>query len=393
MPSHKSSAARVMGAFVLHALTVATLISRLPEVQASLGLSEGAFGLALLGTPTGVVTGSLLAARMVDRYGPRRLVIYGMPISGGIAALALWPVNVVMLALMLFAFGLSFASCNVAVNVEADRFEAAEGRRIMSRCHGWWAVGFLVLTLSTAGLIRAGVTPVQQAMTMTLLLAVLAPLIMHGHPVSLPRKKETSGNRRFALPAKSTLLVGGFAFAAIILEGTSRNWAVIYVRDVFGPVEWVAAMALPAFVATQTLGRFAGDTLVERFGDVAVARALSIVLLAGVAVVAFAPGLIVAMVGFALVGLGVSMSLPQALSASARLGDRPAAEGVAAFSTLSTMIAFLGPPLFGLSAQMLGLQAAFALFLPLPLIAIVFARYLTEEAPVARSRKDKTAAG
>ena len=393
MPAGQSSAIRVMAAFVLHALTVATLISRLPEVQAALSLSEGAFGLALLGTPTGVVTGSMLAARMVDRYGPRKLVIFGMPLSGGIAALALWPVNGVVLAFMLFAFGFSFAACNVAVNVEADRFEAARGKRIMSRCHGWWAVGFLVLTLMTAGLIRVGVTPVQQALAMTLLLAVLAPLSMHGHLVSLPRQKETSGNRRFALPAKSTLLIGAFAFAAIILEGTSRNWAVIYVRDLFGPAEWLAAMALPAFVATQTLGRFAGDTLVERFGDVTVARLLSVVLLAGVIVVAFAPGLVTAMIGFALIGLGVSMALPQSLSASARMGDRSASDGMAAFATLSTMIAFMGPPLFGVSAEFLGLQTAFALFIPLPLIAIVYARYLADGGAPAGARKDEPATG
>ena len=75
------------------------------------------------------------------------------------------------------------------------------------------------------------------------------------------------------------------------------------------------------------------------------------------------------------------------------MGDRSASDGMAAFATLSTMIAFMGPPLFGVSAEFLGLQTAFALFIPLPLIAIVYARYLADGGAPAGARKDEPATG
>ena len=369
------AAGRVMAAFALHSMTVGTLFARLPEVQRELALSEATFGLVLLGMPVGVLLGSILIGPLVEKWGPKRLMLYGMPLIASLVILVGISTSAAMLTAAMFIFGFAFATSNVAINVEADRVEASEGRRIMSRCHGWWALGFLATTLVSAGLIRVGVTPLGQFIGLTVLMALLISAFLIPLPVSKARATE-GASRRFALPGMNTLLIGAFALGAILLEGTTRSWAVIYVRDVFGAADWLAAYALPAIVVTQTAGRFAGDTLVERWGDVAVARVLMLVLLVGTAVVVFAPWISVVMLGFALVGLGVSIALPQSFSAAARLGDRPAAENMAAFSTISVLIGFVGPPLFGFAAEWFGLRAAFALFIPLPLISLAFARYL-----------------
>ena len=83
-----------------------------------------------------------------------------------------------------------------------------------------------------------------------------------------------------------------------------------------------------------------------------------------------------ALAGFALIGLGISTVQPQAMSAVARLGDRPSSKNVAAFSTLQTLLSFVAPPLFGLVASRYGVRASFAMLLPLPVFALAFARFL-----------------
>src|SRR5690606_29148945 len=40
-------------------------------------------------------------------------------------------------------FSAVFAVTNVAMNVEADRVEAATGKRLMNTCHGLWSIGQL----------------------------------------------------------------------------------------------------------------------------------------------------------------------------------------------------------------------------------------------------------
>jgi MFS family permease len=86
----------------------------------------------------------------------------------------------------------------------------------------------------------------------------------------------------------------------------------------------------------------------------------------------------VAFAGFALLGFGVASAFPQALSAAARLGDRPAAENVAALSLMNSIVLFLTPPLIGFAASQWGIRAAFALFLPFAALAILLAGNLAE---------------
>ncbi len=187
--------------------------------------------------------------------------------------------------------------------------------------------------------------------------------------------------RRLALPTVGVVLVMGFALSGIVLEGSARNWSVIYLRDDFAVAAWVSTLALPAFVATQTIGRFLADPLIDRHGPVYVALATSVISALGLGLAVATARVPLALAGFAVLGLGISTVQPQAMSAVARLGDRPSSENVAAFATLLTMVNFVAPPLFGFVASRYGVRVPFAMLLPLPLIALAFARFLEPRRP------------
>ncbi|MNY75689.1 hypothetical protein D3C86_2150430 [compost metagenome] len=55
--------------------------------------------------------------------------------------------------------GVGFSLTNIAMNVEADRVEAATGARVMNTCHGAWSVGFLLTSLLGATLRGLDVSP------------------------------------------------------------------------------------------------------------------------------------------------------------------------------------------------------------------------------------------
>jgi MFS family permease len=203
---------------------------------------------------------------------------------------------------------------------------------------------------------------------------------------SPPRHHAGGGRpRRFALPSAATFLIAAYALSGIWMEGTTRNWSIIYMRDVFSAVDWKAALSLPAIVSMQTLGRFMADWWMDRYGVVPVSRALTLVSLAGLGIIAFSESTGFALAGFALIGLGISTVHPQAISAAARWGDRPASENVAAFSTVQTLIIFMSPPIFGLVAAQFGLRVSFMLLLPMPLLALYFARFLTHGDKAAKT--------
>lgn len=375
-----------MVVFFLHAMVVGGLFSRIPEIQKGLGLSETTFGLALMGLPAGVFFGSPLVSQIIERLGPRRTLMLLVPVFGASPLLVALASGAQTLFAALAVLGLALTISNIAMNVEADRIEADTGSRIQNRCHGAWGLGVLFISASGAGAIAAGISPLAFYGAMFVAILVIGLVIIRRIVASPPRQHSGSPNpRRFAMPTMGSFLVMGFAFSGVWLQGATNNWSVIYLRDALGAVEWLAATALPVIVGTLTLGRFLADGWVDRYGVVLVSRILAVVSFAGLALIVFAPTITVALAGCALIGLGVSTVYPQAISAAAQWGDRPATENVAAFSSLQTLVAFASPPIFGIIAGELGLRAAFALILPFPLVALYFARYLASR-PTAAAR-------
>jgi len=368
-------AVRIMAAFALHASSAGGVYVRLPEIQAALDISEGVYGLVLLGMPLGVLIGSLTVPQRIERFGPRRLIAFGVVVATAVQMLLALAGSAVLLAATLFAYGFVFAGANVSVNVEANRFDAATGSQIMSRCHGWWAVGFLATSLAAAGLLRLGVSPFAQFAGHAVLMGLLTAWLVLPMRESI-RLGSAERARRFAWPGRGVILIGGWALAGILMEGVVRGWLVIYVRDSFGAPETLAALALPAVLLTQTAGRFLADGLIARSGIVAIARWSSAILGLGTIAIVVAPGVPLALAGCLLIGFGIAITMPQAFAAAARQPDRSSAESVAAFATLATLVSFMGPPLFGGLAASIGLRAAFALVLPLTLVAFAMSSVL-----------------
>lgn len=359
-----SPTARIMAAFVLHATTVGGLFVRLPEIQKALGISEGVYGLVLLAMPVGVLLGSILIPRQIESFGARLLIAVGLVVSTVLQVVLALAVDPVSLAAALFVYGLFFAAGNVSVNVEANSHEAATGAVIMSRCHGWWALGFLAMSLIAVGIVRMDIAPVWQfaghAVAMALLVSILI-LPMTDRPPA----EGAAPARRFAIPGAAVLLIGAWALPGILLEGTTRAWIVIYLRDSYGASDALAALGLPAVVLTQTVFRFAGDGLIARFGVAPVSRLSAVVMAAGVALIVLSPVVPLVLLGCLLIGAGIAITMPQAFAAAARVPGRPSAESVAAFAALATLVNFTGPPVFGALAELIGLAAAFGLVLPL----------------------------
>jgi MFS family permease len=372
-----SPRARIIATFALHALSQGGLFSRIPDIQQNLQLNEAALGLALLGQPVGAIATFLFASAVLEKVGTRRILMLAIPLlSATVMLIGLAP-NALVLGLGFVCYGVLFGLSNIAMNVEADRVEAQSGSRVMNTCHGVWSLGLLGATLIGTLARGAGISP-------GLHFALMVPLIVAGTalvvwPMSpAPPRAHTGGavRGRIALPTLMTLILVGFAIAGALLEGALRNWSVIFMRDSFSAPAWVDTLTLPAFLIAQTAGRLQADRLITRFGPVAVARTLLAVALIGLVLVVLSPNLVVALIGFAMVGFGICVSFPLTTSAAARLGDRPASENVAAL-TLVTQITILGAPaLLGYVATAYGIRLTFAILLPFVLVALYLARYL-----------------
>ena len=369
-----SRRAAIQVAFFVQAVGAGGLFPRIPDIQASLQLDEGGLGLLLMAPAIGALLSFLFASSLLERFGTRMMLIAAIP-GNGLAAVFLAASPTPSPAFVaLFFFGIFFAFSNVAMNVEADRVEAASGARIMNRCHGLWGFGMLVAALIGTMARGIPISPLAQfgLMLPCVSLAVFFVLV----PMQAAPERQHSGTRtkrKLVRPSMATLALVGFGSLASLTEGTVRNWSVIFMRDSFSAPEWIDTLTLPAFLLMLSLGRMMGDGWAERFGPLRTAMVMISVAFAGLCMVVASPNLATALTGFGLMGVGICVVYPLTITAAASLGDRPASENVAAFTLINALLMLAAPPLIGLVAENLGIRMSFGMLAPLFLISLVLA--------------------
>jgi MFS family permease len=150
----------IVAIFAFHGVVDGTFFSRLADLQAATGLGDGSLGLALSGLPIGMFFGCQMASRPIEEAGVRNVLSVALPLAAaGPMLTALLASGGVSFFLLLLIQGAALAAVNVAMNVEADRIEAADERRILNRCHASWALGFAVAGLAGTGAVAIGVPP------------------------------------------------------------------------------------------------------------------------------------------------------------------------------------------------------------------------------------------
>ncbi|MBE0578245.1 MFS transporter [Devosia sp.] len=356
---------RIVALFFVHALTVGAIHTRIPDVQLQIGLSEAQLGLVLMGQPLGALSMFLFSSRIIERFGPRLVILALLPLAAVSAALVTVMLNPVAMFVLLAFNGVSFSLTNIAINVEADRIEAASGARIMNTCHGVWSVGFLLTSLLGAALRGLDVAAAVHLWLLAPVVIGMMLLVVLPMPITPPRAHAGDNRRRLAWPTLATMGLVAFGLGAGLTEGAARAWSIIYLRDSFEVAAWVESLALPALLATMALGRLLADRFIDRHGPVRVARVLAAIAIAGMVLLVASPNAWTALAGFGLVGIGICVLYPLMLSAAARLGDRPASQNVAATTLIFQLVNLGAPVLIGAMAQGFGIRMAFAMLLPL----------------------------
>jgi predicted MFS family arabinose efflux permease len=267
---------------------------------------------------------------------------------------------------------MSFSVVNVAMNVEADRIEAALGRRIMSRCHGYWSLGFLATAL-------VGVAATWTGMSAQAHLGLIVPIVILGVVIAVLPLSESQARRHSGASQKSvvtwpslaSLGIVCFGLLGSVVQSGTQNWSVIYMRQSFEMPDWMDALTIPAFLVALTFGRLSGDRWLDRWGALKLGGALFAAALLGVLIVILSPSYWLALMGFAFMGLGVSIIFPMMVTAAAALGDRAASANVATV-TMSTGIGVLiVAPIMGYVADTFSVRIAFAALLPVYLLALL----------------------
>ncbi|WP_233280518.1 MFS transporter [Devosia rhizoryzae] len=376
----------VMLVFFLQPIAFGSWLPRIPEVQAALGLGPAALALALLGLPCGTLITLPFAGPLVGRIGARTAIIAGFilySLAVGLPVLAPDPI-LLFVALMLAGSAISFVE--LGLNVQADLVEKASGKLIMNTAHGCWSLGIMAGSLIGSGFAAIDLAPAIAVPLVAFLVLPLALLTGYALP-KLSDAPHSGEEKRSAWSLPSPALVGIclFVFGITMTEGAMADWSAIFLRDALDAEGGFVGLGYSVFAFMVAAGRFGGDTLKRRLGGVATARLCGALAVVGGIVLYLAPSVEVALLGFGIIGVGVSVGFPLAVTAAAGLGDRAASANVAVLSFVALTGFLIGPPLIGFIAEHSGIRFGIACVIPVLLISLFLSGRLAPRATTARA--------
>lgn len=275
----------------------------------------------------------------------------------------------------------------------------------MSGLHGSWSIGSFAGAGIGALAVAAGITLSIQLLalgTITLLVAGLLTARMLPATAERPDNTNISAN----VPAGhrdadqdltgstsrwsgGMVALGAIAFAAMLCEGATADWAAVYLSGPLHTSGVVPGLGYAVFSLAMVSVRLSGNRLLTRFRPDRLLPAL-----AAVATVGFAAALLIAqpavsLLGFGCLGIGLASVVPAVFSAAGRIPGLHPGTAVATASACGWAGFVCGPPLIGRLSAWTSLPVALGL-LPL-LTAFIVAgtrtsRALRDHQPAAHNQ-------
>ncbi len=357
--------------FFLQPVAFGSWLPRIPEVQTSLELGPAALAVALLGLPCGTLVTLPFAGGIVARIGARAAILWGFLFYSAVVALpALAPdPTLLFLALMLAGSAISFVE--LGLNVMADQVERAGGQLVMNTAHGCWSLGIMAGSLMGSMFAAVGLAPWIAILLVAGLVLPVALVAGRTLPVlDTPAQNNAERKRGWSPPGWALIGICCFVFGITMTEGAMADWSAIFLRDALGAGSGLVGLGYSLFALMVAAGRFGGDALKRRLGAVATARLCGALAVTGAVMLYLAPSIPLALVGFGVIGIGVSVGFPLAVTAAAAVGDRPASANLAVLSFVALTGFLIGPPLIGFAAELGGIRLGVACLVPVLLVSL-----------------------
>jgi MFS family permease len=291
---------------------------------------------------------------MMGRFGARKTILLaGLALLSVLVSIGMAP-TVPRLMMSVLMLGVTASIFDVAMNSAAARREKVSGKSEMSRLHGLCCAGGLVGATLGSLMASLKIAPATHFLMLAGPLAVvlwMAYSVLEADEVGVQVEKKS-----FALPRGPLVLLGLLGFFGSMAEGSIADWSGMFLKEHFGASDGLAPLSLSAFSVMMLISRMFGDKLKERHGAKRLVSTGAMIAAAGLFFAVLAPNAYVALIGFAVAGVGLALVFPFVFSAAGAQG--PAA--LAAVASMAYSGSLMGPPAIGAVAHFIGMQAAIA---------------------------------
>ena len=327
-----------------------------PYVRLHIPMSNATFGLMLLCIGVGSLCCMPLSAALTTRFSMRHcLFVITLMLLGALLGMAtassLW-----VLGLALFVFGGSLGVLDVILNIQGLSIENRANRSMMSNFHGMFSLGTIVGAVLMISLLSLGLSVWLSTLSVMSMILLLSLYAVRGYL----DERTLSSKDAFMWPNAWILLVGLMCFIVYLAEGVILDWSALYLIEDKQIATAQAGLGYACFSAMVATGRFLGDGLAQLLGRGRLIVGGGLLAAAGIGLSIITTHWQIALLGYALCGLGCANVSPLLISSLSKQSYMPTHLAITAAATIGFAGVLAGPAMMGAVAHYTSLSAAFA---------------------------------
>jgi MFS family permease len=344
--------------FLLSGICFSTWASRIPTLKTLYNLTEEDLGNLLMIMPASAIIGIPLSGWLVAKFDSR----IPMLIASAAFLLSLfslsWGFSIFGICISLVVFSIAMRIINIAINTQSIAVQQKFEKKIIGSFHGVWSIGGILGVLFSTIMLNYDISIFWHFLFVTVFGLLLTVSMF---PMLIRNDKSTVGTKfKLGKPSKYITLLGLMVFFAAICEGGMYDWNGVYLKEIVKQEVFTYGYLL--LMICMTISRLTIDRLMEHFGMQKLYIAGSILIISGILLATVFPYLYPVLIGFGMVGFGVSGLYPMTFILAGKSKKYSVAIVMSIIGTYSTVGMFLGPPIIGYLAHGFGLQKAFIVF-------------------------------
>ena len=359
--------------FLLSGICFSSWASRIPTIKDNFNLNEDSLGNLLMVMPASAVIGIPLSGWLVSKFDSRiPLQVASFTFLLSLLSVGFAP-SIWFIVASLVVFSISLRVINISINTQSISIQEKFKKKIVGSFHGIWSIGGILGVLFSTIMIKFKIS-IEWHLLMVAIFGILMVLFAFPHLLR-DDKSRSGGGFKLGKPSKYISLLGFIVFFAAICEGGMYDWNGVYFKEIVN--EKVFTFGYLLFMISMTISRLTIDKMMEHFGMQKLYILGSVLIVLGVSMAIIFPYFWPALIGFCMVGFGVSGLYPMTYILAGRAKKYSVGIVISIVSTYSTIGMFLGPPIIGYLAHAFGLQRAFITFIVgglmfIPLSKMVF---------------------
>ncbi len=327
-------------------IVTGTWVLYLPYVKTKLELNDAQIGVALFSLALGLLISIPFIPLVNRKIGVGNSTIIGIVLFALSYNLPIIAPTYWLLCGSLLMTGIFSGYTDIAMNALVSTIEETNDKNFMSAAHGFFSLGGFIGASIGSALMTIFSSPSWHMLTITFFI-IASNIWLAKHYQSIKEKvipKTDQGNQ-----FKSIRLLLGLSIIAFIImfnEGAVEHWSNLFFFDIVKVTESKAGFGFIAFSLCMTIGRFLGDGISQKFGTVNTIG-YGCLIAFGAYFFIITSNLYLAILGFGILGLGLSVIIPEIFRLAGRTDGVVASVGISLVSGIGFAGFLLGPVLLG----------------------------------------------